>query len=115
MGVRTFRYFSFALLLVAVWAAAQTLPAKRSDNYDPNTQDGRFDLRVRVDGGVDFFIRGAEIRYRIRNGRPPRDAGSEYKHELPIGTLTGLKLEQRDGRNPIRIVEEPSRRNNWTL
>jgi hypothetical protein len=115
MGVRILRYISSVLLLGTVWAAAQTLPARRSDNYDPNTQDGRFDLRARVDGAVEFRIRGAEITYRLRNGRAPRDEGSEYKHELPLGALIGLHLEQRDGRNPIRILEEPSQRNNWTL
>jgi len=105
----------FLALLATVWAAAQTLPAKRSDNYDANARDGRFDLRARVDGSVDFYIRGAEIRYRLRNGRPPTDEGSEYRQELPRGPIEGLNLEQRDGRNPIRITEEPSRRNNWTL
>jgi len=93
----------------------QTLPARRSANYDPSQRDGRFDLRVRVDGSVDFFIRAGEIRYQVRSGAPPRDEGSEYRKELPRGETLNLRLEQRDGRNPIRIVEEPSRRNNYTL
>ncbi len=92
-----------------------SLPAVRSDNYDPNSRDGRFDLRARVDGSVTFFIRGDRITYQIDQGAPPLDEGSEYRAELPLGEVYGLKLDQRDGRNSIRIVEEPSRRNNWTL
>ncbi len=106
-------------LLIAVLLPSavlgQTLPARRSANYDPGSRDGRFDLRVRVDGSVVFFIRGGEIRYQVRNGAPPRDEGSEYRKEIPHGEPVNLQLEQRDGRNPIRIVEEPSRRNNYTL
>jgi hypothetical protein len=102
-------------LLLPSAGLGQALPAKRSTNYDPSRRDGRFDLRVRVDGSVDFFIRTGEIRYQVRSGAPPRDEGSEYRQELPRGETVNLQLEQRDGRNPIRIVEKPSRRNNYTL
>lgn len=109
----------FCLLLIGLLlpsvSLGQTLPAKRSSNYDPSRRDGRFDLRVRVDGSVDFFIRAGEIRYQVRSGAPPRDEGSEYRQELPLGEPLNLQLEQRDGRNTIRIAEEPSPRNNYTL
>ena len=104
------------LTLVPATLLSQFLPARRSDNYDPSTRDGRFDLRVRAGGAVDFLIRGDRIRYKVRRGAAPIDEGSEYRKELPVGEqLIGLKLEQRDGRTPIRIVEEPSARNQWSL
>ncbi len=113
------RTTKFCLLLIGLLLPSavfgQTLPATRSSNYDAGRRDGRFDLRVRVDGSVDFFIRGGEIRFQVRSGAPPRDEGSEYRQELPRGETLNLRLEQRDGRSPIRIVEEPSRRNNYTL
>lgn len=102
-------------LLLAWSAAAQTMPARRSSNYDPTTRDGRFDLRARVDGRVEFEIRGSEIRYITRGGRPPEDAGSEYRKEIPRGEMVNVRLDQRDGRTKIRILEEPSRRNNYAL
>jgi len=108
------RLLSFTMLL-PLWSVAQWLPARRSENYDPNRRGGRFDLRVRVDGDVDFFIRGDRIRYVVRSGRPPEDEGSEYNRELPSGPLRGLHLEKRDGPDEIRILEEPSAHNNWAL
>ncbi|MBI1352923.1 MAG: hypothetical protein GC160_01155 [Acidobacteria bacterium] len=89
--------------------------AVRSDNYDPYSQDGRFDLRARVDGEAVFFLQDGRVSYRSLSGRPPRDAGSEYRKEIPRGRMLGLRLEQRDGRGRMWIEEEPSARNNWTM
>ena len=89
--------------------------AFRSDNYDPRTQDGRFDLRAHVDGEAVFFLREGEVRFRTLTGRPPVDAGSEYRKEIPRGELYGIRLDQRDGRGSMWIEEEPSRRNDWTM
>ena len=89
--------------------------AIRSANYNPHSRDGRFDLRTHVDGEAVFFIQNGQVRYRSLSGRPPRDAGSEYRREVPHGRLHGLRLDQRDGRGGMWIEEAPSPRNNWTL
>ena len=86
-----------------------------SDNYEPRRPDGRFDLRAIVDGDAEFAIRGNEIMWRAFNGDVPHDDGSEYRKEIPRAELYGLRLEQRDGRERIQVVEEPSPRNGWAL
>jgi len=89
--------------------------AFRSDNYDPHTRDGRFDIRAIVDHEVEFAVRGGRVFYHTLAGRPPRDAGSEYRKEMPRGEVYGLRLEQRDGRGEMWIVEEPHPRNGYAL
>lgn len=87
----------------------------RSRNYDPYTEDGRFDLRAHVDNEAVFFLRGGEVGFRTLSGRPPHDAGCEYRKEIPRGQMLGIRLDQRDGRGSMWIAEEPSARNGWTL
>jgi|GEM_PF-6617123 len=89
--------------------------AIRSHNYNPHSQDGRFDLRAHVDGEAVFFLRDGQVSFRTFSGRPPYDAGSEYRKEIPRGELYGLRLEQRDGRGSMWIEEPPMARNNWTM
>lgn len=89
--------------------------AFRSDNYDPYSRDGRFDIRAIVDHEVEFAVRGGRVFYRTLAGRPPFDEGSEYRKEIPRGEMYGLRLEQRDGRGEMWIVETPSPRNGYAL
>ena len=114
------RTFILTLLVAGALAAAPNWgnavwQAFRSDNYDPYSRDGRFDLRAVVDGEAVFFIRDGRIEVRALSGRMPFDAGSEYRKEIPRGEMYGLRLEQRDGRGEMWIVEEPSRRNGYAL
>ena len=86
-----------------------------SANFEPNRPDGRFDLRAYVDADAEFAIRGDEITWRAFNGGAPRDAGCEFRKAMPRGELFGLRLDQRDGRSRIQIVDTPSPRNGWAL
>jgi hypothetical protein len=105
-----------ALACAVLPLAAQTWRARPSDNYRPNRNDGRFDLRVRVNGPTECRIQWDTVECRLRGqGDAPRDAGSEMNTEVPRATLNGLRLEQRDGRSRMTILEEPSRRNGWAI
>jgi len=104
-------------LCVWLWpllSVAQVLPARPSARVDPTARTGQFDLRVRVDGSADFWIQGSEIRYAIRDGRPPLDAGSEYTQPIPRARFASFTLEKRDGRGRVELREEPGPRNNYT-
>lgn len=94
---------------------SRTWRARPSDNYEPYRPDGRFDLRAIVDGAAEFAIRGDEVTWRAFNGGAPRNAGCEFRKEVPRAELYGLRLDQRDGRARIQIVETPSARNGWAL
>ena len=89
--------------------------ARPSNNYEPYRRDGRFDLRAIVDGAAEFAIRGDEVTWHVFSGGAPRNAGCEFRKEMPRGELFGLRLDQRDGRARMQIVETPSPRNGWAL
>lgn len=109
-------WLSAGLVCAALPLTAQIWRAKQSDNYRPNRNDGRFDLRVRVNGPTECRIQWDSVECRLRGqGDRPRDAGSEMNTEVPRGTLNGVRLEQRDGRSRMTIAEEPSRRNGWAI
>lgn len=104
------------LVCAALPLSAQIWRAKESDNYRPNRNDGRFDLRVRVNGPTECRIRWDTVECRVRGqGDRPLDAGSEMNSPVPRAALRGLRLDQRDGRSRMNIAEEPSRGNGWAI
>lgn len=72
------------------------------------------DLRLQVDGMIDVYIRGDQVRYEVINGQPPNDYGSEASVFLPRRELE-CQVEKRDGRAQILVIEQPTRFNNFTL
>lgn len=103
------KYVCLAVFL-AVAAPAQELPVR------PSGQSGPFiDLRARVDGTADFLIQGSRIRFENRSGRQPTDEGSEYGSPLPGAPVSNLRVDKRDGRGRISVVEQPSIQNGFTL
>ena len=72
------------------------------------------DLRLQVDGMVDIYIRGDQVRYEVINGQPPNDYGTEASVFLPRRELE-CQVEKRDGRSQILVIDQPSRLNNFTL
>jgi hypothetical protein len=103
-------------ILLAMPLSAQTFDCRQGGDYDGRSgRGGRFDLRVRVNGRAVFAIERRSVRVLSFDGMRPRDAGCEYSVEVPNLMLEGLRLEQRDGRSPMRILEEPSRRNGFAI
>ncbi len=86
----------------------------RAGRYDEASKKGQFDLRLHVDGEVDVFVRAASVGYRAVNGGPPRNDGSEYTQPLPRAAFRQFKLEKKDGRGKITLVEPPSAGNGYT-
>jgi hypothetical protein len=113
-GTRIFRTGLF-LLMAASPAFSFDIVARRSDNYDFNRRDGRFDVRLNVFGRTEIAVRENRIEIGRTQGRDPYDAGSEYRQEIPRARLIGLRIDQRDGRDGYRILEEPNARNGFAL
>ena len=86
----------------------------RARGYDEGARKGQLDLRMHVDGEVVVFVRAASVGYRALNGWPPRNDGSEYTQPLPRATFRQFKLEKKDGRGKITLVERPSADNAYT-
>ena len=86
----------------------------RAGGYDEGSRKGRFDLRLHVDGELDVFVRAASVGYRALNGGPPRNDGSEFTQPLPRAAFRQFKLEKKDGRGKITLVEPPTPENGYT-
>lgn len=98
-------------------------PGGRGVNFDtlpgyPMRRGGRggniIELKIQVDGMVDIFIRGDQLRYDVINGQPPSDLGTVAGVFLPRRNAE-CYVEKRDGRAEILVIDQPSRFNNFTL
>jgi len=107
---------------VALFALCAALPAladtqfriRRMTRNDVPPGKGQCDIRLQVDNEVDVSVRRDTVMIRTLSGRDPRDDGSECNAPLPDRELQGFNFQVMDSRNEIRLVEEPSRRNDFT-
>ena len=91
----------------------KSFQALQSEDYNSSAKQGQFDIRMHVDGEIDFFVQGDTIRYRVLNGRQPEDDGSEHSQPIPRVAFRRFELEKKDGRGQITLVESPSAANNF--
>jgi hypothetical protein len=75
---------------------------------------GQCDIRLQVDNEVEVSVRGDMVMIHTLAGRDPRDDGSECNYPLPDRNIDGFNYQVIDSRNDIRLMAEPSRRNNFT-
>ena len=87
---------------------------RQSSRDKPGSKKGRFDLRLVVDGEAIFFIHGDTVRYQVVSGWSPKDDGSECSHPIPKGGFRKFKVQKKDGRGKVTLLEEPSPRNDFT-
>ena len=77
-----------------------------------SAQQRLFEWTGRVDGETRVYMRGNDIWTQDRDGRQDRSRARAYR-SLP--TANGLVRVQRlDGRGEISVIQQPSRRNNYT-
>jgi len=85
----------------------------RSQDYNPNSKTGQFDLRFHVDHTMELYVQGDVVRYRFE-GQTPRDDGSEHSQPIPRAVFSRFEMEQQDGRGDITLLERPSPENDYT-
>jgi hypothetical protein len=68
---------------------------------------------LQVDNEVEVHVRGDGITIRTLAGQDARDDGSECNAPLPNRDVEGFNYEVRESRNEIRLLAEPSRRNDF--
>src|SRR5262245_21166567 len=103
------------LILFGVAASADTqfqIP-RISRNQVPHGY-AQYSITLPVDNEVEVSIRLDTIRIRTIAGRDAYDDGSECNAPLPDRDVGPIGFEVREKRNDIRLVAEPSRRNNFT-
>jgi len=75
---------------------------------------GQCDIRLQVDDQVEVSVHRDLVAVHRLSGQESRDDGSECNLPLPDRDLREFRFEVVDSRNEIRLVEEPSRRNDFT-
>jgi len=102
------------LLGAALPAVADTqFQIRRMTRNDVPPGKGQCDIRLQVDNEIEVTVRRDMVYVRTISGQDPRDDGSECNAPLPERDLQGFNFEVQDSRNEIRLLAEPSRRNNF--
>ncbi len=86
----------------------------RRPGWDPRVREGRCEMRVWVDHHAELRLRGEGISVRTLEGGRSYDEGSSCSHPLPYNSIRDFQLRQTAGRNPVNMVQQPSRMNNFT-
>ena len=103
------------LLAATLPALADTrFPIRRMTRDDVPPGQGQCDIRLQVDNQVEVTVRGDMVSIRTLAGQEARDDGSECNAPLPNHDLQGFNFEVKDSRNEIRLIAEPSRRNDFS-
>ena len=90
------------------------LPSYRSHDYKANSKEGTLILRLVVDGEIELQIQDEKIRYSVASGRPPKEDGSEFTQPIPRTKLKSFKIDKKDGRGEVQLLEQPTSQNNFT-
>ncbi len=103
------------VLFAALPALADTrFQVRRMTRDDVPAGKGQCDIRLQVDGQADVAVRGDLVSIRTLSGRDTRDDGSECNVPMPTREFRGFNFEVIDKRGDIRLMTEPSRRNDYS-
>jgi len=106
---------ALVVLVAALPALADTrFQIKRMTRNDVPPGKGQCDIRLQVDDQVEVSVHLDQVAIRTISGRDAYDDGSECNAPLPNRDAPGFRFEVMDSRNEIRLVAEPSRRNDGT-
>ncbi len=67
----------------------------------------------RVDGRDLIYIRGNDLWVDHRDGQPTYETNHSFYNPLP-NRQCAVNVRQVNGRGNVRIIEQPSARNNYT-
>lgn len=104
---------AFALFFAALPALADTrFQVRRMTRDDVPGGKGQCDIRLQVDDQVEVSVRADLVSIRTLSGRDARDDGSECNAPMP-NRIEGFRFEVVERRGDIRLLAEPSPRNDW--
>jgi len=76
--------------------------------------EGWFEFRAWIDGSVEVFVQGDRVRYQVLSGAPVREPESGFSEPLPGNPLRSLRVEKKEGRGSVLLLEGPSATNGFT-
>lgn len=101
-------------LLATVPAFGDTrFQVRRMTRNDVPLGKGQCDIRLQVDNEVEVAVRRDMVIVRTISGRDARDDGSECNAPLPDHDPLNFAFQVTDSRNEIRLMDPPSRRNDF--
>ncbi len=83
-------------------------------NYNENATEGLFEFRGRVDGKILFKIQEDRVYAEAALGRPAEVERFSFSQSLPIGALSAMDVERKDGRGDVTLLQRPSAANDFT-
>jgi hypothetical protein len=112
--LKAMKLSALLLLSIGLPAMADTrFQARRMTRDDVPLGKGQCDIRLQVDNEVEVSVRGDQVWVRTISGQDARDDGSECNAPLPNRDVGPVSFEVRDSRGDIRLLAEPSRRNDF--
>jgi hypothetical protein len=109
------RLSALLVLIAALPALADTrFQVRRMTRSDVPLGKGQCDIRLQVDNQVEVQVRGDFVTVRTLSGLDARDDGSECNASLPNRDVGPINFEVMDSRGDIRLLAEPTRRNDYT-
>ncbi|MDQ3633213.1 MAG: hypothetical protein M3405_01720 [Acidobacteriota bacterium] len=85
-----------------------------NDNFGNNNITGSATWNGRVDNVVQIAVRGRRIQSKTVAGATYPPGRYTFNGNLPLRGNVSIGVNKRDGRGDVRIVQQPSRLNNYT-
>ena len=86
---------------------------RRFDNQEGNIGAGSMSWRGSVDATTRISIRGRSARTIVLNGQPTLGISFNFASTLPRRSVY-VRVEKRDGRGSVRVIQQPTNRNGYT-
>jgi hypothetical protein len=87
--------------------------ADSSDESKSAVQDWDMTWSGEVDDRVQIRVQNRSARARVLSGQRLRSVNSNFRNALPRRNVF-VRVNKRDGRGSVRVIEQPSSRNNYT-
>ncbi|MDA1312285.1 MAG: hypothetical protein O2968_03020 [Acidobacteria bacterium] len=91
-----------------------TFQGRRGSDFDAESREGQFDIRVRIDGVADVLVQGDQVSYQVVSDRPAVHESSEFTQPLPRATFSKFEVEKRGGRGTVTLFQPPGAGNDYT-
>jgi hypothetical protein len=96
-----------------VQTMARELSPRRDSNRGRSEEIGRMRWSGRVDDEAMVLVQGSRVSIRNVSGDRVKDEKYTFDSALPRADVV-VRVEQRAGRGSVDLVEQPSRRNDFT-
>lgn len=107
-------FFAAAVLIIIfLFANVSDVHAQRNRDRNRGDRNGEMTWRGTVDDIIQIRIRNRNAQTRHIRGRAYNDADYNFDGRMPQDNVN-VRVDKKDGRGRVFIVQQPNRRNNYT-